>query len=261
MAGFFDFTRAIVRLPGHSAVKGLRDGSGADPDYGVLCAEHQVYLAALRDAGVEVEVLDAEEGFPDSVFVEDAALVFAEGAILLKPGAPSRAGEAALLSPALDRHFGTVLVLESGHVDGGDILATPDAVIIGLSHRTNRDGAEALAVLLSRLGRKAAIAQTPTSVLHFKTGCGMIDEEAVLAVPEMADCGAFNGLRVLIVPEGEEGAANILRVGSRVLIGDDWPKTRDLIERLGIQTVPLPIAEIAKLDAGLSCMSLRWQDR
>jgi len=259
--GFFDFTHAIARLPGRSAVHGLRHGSGADPDFETLASEHHVYVEALQAAGIPVDLLLPEEGFPDSVFVEDAALVFGEGAILLRPGAPSRAGEAALLLPVLERHFDLVLTLSEGHADGGDILATPDAVIIGLSHRTDRKGAESLAVLLSRLGKKAVIEQTPASILHFKTGCGMIDEETVLAVPEMAGCGAFNSLRVLVTPEGEEGAANILRVGSRVLIGDHWPKTRDMIERLGIETVALPVTEIAKLDAGLSCMSLRWRAR
>ena len=259
MTGFFDFTHAIVRKPGHSVISGLRDGDGPDPDYERLNIEHDNYVAALRHAGVSVDVLEAAEAYPDSVFVEDAALVFCEGAILLRPGAPSRAEEAALLLPALQRHFDAVLTQKEGRADGGDILATPDAVIIGLSHRTDRKGAESLAVLLSRFGKRAVIEQTPAKILHFKTGCGMIDEETVLAVPEMAGCGAFNSLRVLVTPEGEEGAANILRVGSKVLIGQHWAKTRDMIERLGIETVALPVTEIAKLDAGLSCMSLRWR--
>ncbi|WP_219893328.1 dimethylarginine dimethylaminohydrolase family protein [Aquisediminimonas profunda] len=261
MTGFFDFTQAIVRKPGLSVISGLREGDGADPDYVSLCKEHDDYVAALRHAGVSVDVLEAAEPYPDSVFVEDAALVFETGALLLRPGASSRAGEAALLLPALKRHFETVLTMDEGHVDGGDILATPNAVVIGLSHRTDRKGAELLAILLARLGKKAVIEQTPASILHFKTGCGMIDEETVLAVPEMAGCGAFNSLRVLVTPEGEEGAANVLRVGSNVLIGQHWAKTRDMIERLGIETLALPVTEIAKLDAGLSCMSLRWQGR
>lgn len=259
MAGFFDFTRAIVRMPGHSVIKGLRDGSGADPDYDALYKEHAGYVAALRGVGVAVDLLEPAEDYPDSIFVEDAALVFGNGAILLRPGAPSRAGEAALLSPVLDRHFSTVLELEEGHVDGGDILVSPDAVIIGLSHRTDRIGAEALMALLSSLGRRTIIAQTPTSILHFKTGCGMIDEETIITTPGMRDCPAFGGLRLVTTPDGEAGAANILRIGNRVLIGEQWVRTRDLIEKLGIETAPLPVDEIAKLDAGLSCMSLRWQ--
>ena len=261
MTGFFDFSQAIVRKPGHSVTCGLRDGDGADPDFERLRLEHDNYVAALRDAGVSVDVLETAEAYPDSIFVEDAALVFGEGAILLRPSAPSREGEAALLLPVLEGHFGNVLSLDQGHVDGGDVLATPNSVIIGLSHRTDPKGAEVLVDLLSRLGKKAVIEQTPASILHFKTGCGMIDEETVLTVPELAGCRSFKDLRVLTAPEGEEGAANILRIRSQVFIGQQWPKTRDMIESLGIETVALPTTEIAKLDAGLTCMSLRWQTR
>lgn len=230
-----------------------------DPDFERLAAEHDAYVAALGSAGLAVEVLGAEEGFPDSVFVEDVALVFSEGAILLRPGAPSRAAEAALIAPELERHFPQMLWLEQGHADGGDILATPEAVFIGLSKRTTRDGAEALAQLLAQLGKTAIVAETPGDILHFKTGCGMVDEETILVAPQLASCPAFAGLRVLVTPLGEEGAANILRLGSHLLIGAQWPRTRDLIERHGFATLPLPTMEIAKVDAGLSCMSLRWR--
>lgn len=238
---------------------GLRDGAGADPDFETLSGEHRAYVSALREAGIEVELLPAEEGFPDSTFVEDVALVFGEGAILLRPGAESRAGEAALIAPVLKRHFDTVLVLEEGHVDGGDVLVAPHGVIIGLSHRTDKAGAEALGKLLVRLGQKPLIADTPRGILHFKTGCGMVDEEAILVAPVMADCPAFAGLRVLVTPAGEEGAANVLRVGKSLLIGKQYPRSRELIESLGIETFPLAVNEIAKVDAGLSCMSLRWR--
>ena len=87
----------------------------------------------------------------------------------------------------------------------------------------------------------------------------MIDEETVLVAPAMADCPAFAGLRILVTPAGEEGAANVLRVRDRLLIGARWPRSRDLIERLGVETIPLAVSEIAKVDAGLSCMSLRWR--
>lgn len=259
MAGLFDFTHAIARAPGRSVVHGLRDGAGADPDFEALTGEHRAYVSALQAAGIEVELLPAEEDFPDSIFVEDAALVFGAGAILLKPGAESRAGEAALITPVLKRRFDTVLALEEGHVDGGDVLVTPHGVVVGLSHRTDKAGAEALGMHLVRLGQKPLIASTPTGILHFKTGCGMIDEETVLVAPAMADCPAFAGLRILVTPAGEEGAANVLRVRDRLFIGAQWPRSRDLIERLGVETSPLAVSEIGKVDAGLSCMSLRWR--
>lgn len=260
MSAIFDFTHAIVRTPGLSVAKGLRDGEGPDPDFGRVLVEHATYVDALRDEGVEVELLPPEEGYPDSIFVEDTALVFSEGAILLRPGAESRTGEAALIAPVLRRHFETVLALEDGHVDGGDVLVTPAAVVIGLSHRTDRKGAEALSGLLARLGKRAIVAETPKGVLHFKTGCSLIDEETVFALPAMAGCSAFEGLRVVETPAGEEGAANLLRVVDSIFIGDHWPRSIELLEAMGHDVVPLPTSEIAKIDAGLSCMSLRWKE-
>lgn len=259
MSAIFDFTHAIVRTPGLSVAQGLRDGEGPDPDFGRVLIEHATYVDALRDAGVEVDLLPPEEGYPDSIFVEDTALVFGEGAILLRPGAESRAGEAGLIEPVLRRHFDTVLALETGHVDGGDVLVTPSAVIIGLSHRTDRQGAEALSGLLARLGKTALVADTPKGVLHFKTGCSLVDEETVFALPAMVGCEAFAGLRVVETPEGEEGAANLMRVTDRVFIGEHWPKSIEMLGAMGADTVPLPVSEIAKIDAGLSCMSLRWK--
>jgi dimethylargininase len=242
-------------------VDGLRAHDGPSPSLAGLCAEHDAYVRALREAGVEVEILPALEDYPDSMFVEDPALVFPEGAILLRPGAPSRAGEAALLEQALRHHFDGVAMLDEGSADGGDVLVTPGIVYIGLSNRTDETGARALARLLAGLGRKARIVETPGGTLHLKSSSSLLDEETILAGPSLAASGIFEGLRVLEVPGQEEVAANLIRVNDRVLAGADYPRTLDLIAAHGVEVVPLPVREIAKLDAGLSCMSLRWRSR
>src|ERR1041385_1873759 len=105
----FDFTHAIVREPGRSVVDGLREDRSAMPDYDRLRAEHAAYVTALRTAGLTVDVLPPLEAFPDSMFVEDPALVFGEGAILLRPGAPSRLGERDAMRAALDGHFKRIM--------------------------------------------------------------------------------------------------------------------------------------------------------
>lgn len=256
----FDFDHAIVREPGHSVVDGLRADPAAEPHFEAVRAEHVAYVAALRAAGLSVDILPPLEAFPDSVFVEDPALVFPEGAILLRPGAVSRAGEAAQIKPALKRHFAQVLELADGErTDGGDVLVTPEHVFIGLSARTSRRGAEALAAKLNQLGRKARIARTPASILHFKTASSLLDGDTILVTRTMAESGIFDGFKLMIVPEGEEAAANALRVNDSVLIGQHFPRTIELLIRQGFAVVPLPVAEIGKLDAGLSCMSLRWR--
>jgi dimethylargininase len=255
----FDFTHALVRKPAHSVTDGLRDGDHAGPPYDAVKREHEAYVATLRKLGLEVDVLPALEDYPDSIFVEDPALVFSEGAILLRPGAPTRAGEVAEIAPELEARFGRVLTLGDGYVDGGDVLTTPDEVLIGLSERTDAAGAKALIAALAELGRKGRVVTTPPGVLHFKTGCGLIDEETVAIAAALDDAEMFGALERMILPAGEEAAANILRIRDTVLIGEGFPKTREMIENRGVKTLALPISEIAKIDAGLSCMSLRWR--
>lgn len=199
------------------------------------------------------------EAFPDSVFVEDPALVFTAGAVLLRPGAPSRAGEAVALAPILRRFFDQVVPLDRGFSDGGDVLVTPGAVLIGLSARTDAAGAQALCRALDRLGLKGRIEQTPPGVLHFKSACALLDEQTVLATPAMAASGVFGGLEVIATPPGEEAAANLVRVGNAVLACAGYPRTLDLLAARGLEVLALRTAEVAKIDAGLSCMSLRWR--
>lgn len=259
MTSPFAFTHALCRTPAPSAVNGIRAGGGPDPDLAILLAEHEAYVRALRELGLAVDILPPLDDFPDALFTEDVALTFPEGAILLRPGAPTRAGEVAHIRGALaERHPRLLAMAGSGHADGGDVLRLADRVIIGLSDRTDRTGAEELAGLLAELGYRAEVAETPKSVLHFKTGCSLIDERTVLTVPAMRDCPEFAGLEVVVTPPGEEGAANILRVRDTVLIGERWLATQAMLAARGIPYRTMATEHVARIDAGLSCMSLRW---
>ena len=257
MSRVFDFDAAIVRTPGPSVVDGLRAGDHGEPSYEGVLAEHRVYVAALEAAGIIVETLPPLDAFPDSVFVEDPAFVLSEGAIVLKPGAPTRIGEAAEIAPALHRRFARVLELDEGYADGGDILILPDEILIGLSARTDRTGAERFVALVAELGRTARIVETPAGTLHFKTASALIDEETVIATPALAPY--FTGYEVLATQDSEEAAANLIRVNDRLLVSAAFPRTIDLLTARGVDVVPLETREIAKIDAGLSCMSLRWK--
>lgn len=257
----FDFNSAIVRKPGRSVVNGLRAAPGPAPMFETLVAEHQAYIRALRAAGVHVTVLDALEELPDSIFVEDPALVFGAGAILLRPGAPSRMAEARELRATLESRFPAVLQLSCGFADGGDVLVTPGRVLIGLSARTDRAGAAALRELLASMGLDSQIVDVPPGTLHLKSDCSLVDEETVLASEELAASGVLNGFRILVVPRKERSATNALRVNDVVFVRAGCPRTSEMLESNGCRVVPLPVSEIAKVDAGLSCMSLRWFDR
>lgn len=255
----FEFNTAIVRTPCHGIVNGLRAVDTGAPQYETVLAEHSAYVAALKDAGVQVETLPALDAYPDSMFVEDPALVFTEGAIVMRPGAPSRFGEAAEMASVLKRRFQHVIDLPApGFADGGDILVTRDSVMIGLSDRTNEVGAAALADALRALGKHPKIVRTPANVLHFKSDCSLLDENTILSTSRLAVSGVFEGFDLILTPDGEEGAANALRVNDRVFVGSAFPRTIALLKSRGYHVVPLATSEIAKVDAGLSCMSLRW---
>jgi dimethylargininase len=254
----FDFNSAIVRTPGASVVNGLRASPGPAPVFETVLAEHRAYIAALRAAGVQVTVLEALEEFPDSIFVEDPALVFSAAAVLLRPAAPSRRAETAALVATLEARFPRVLELSDGFADGGDVLVTPSQVLIGISARTNGVGAAALQGLLDSIGLRSNVVHVPRGTLHLKTDCSLVDEETVLATGALAKSEVLKGFRVLVVPEEERGAANALRINDVLFLRAGCPRTLEMLMQHGLEVSPLPVSEIAKIDAGLSCMSLRW---
>ena len=216
-------------------------------------------MDALRGAGVDLTIMDPLEAFPDSVFVEDVALCIAGVAIVLRPGARSRFGEREPARAALARHFGTVVDLDSdGFVDGGDLLITDREVFAGLSSRTDERGVNALERLLAGLGIRLRRVRTPTAVLHLKTGCALLDAGTVISTTALAATGCFAGYRIVECPLGEEPAANLIRVNDVVLLSEGYPLTAKRLESEGFRVETVPTAEAAKLDGGLSCMSLRW---
>lgn len=255
----FDFTDAIVRLPGRSVVRGILKNPEDVPAFDRVAREHTAYVDALRSAGLRVEVLPPLEEFPDSVFVEDPALVFSAGAVLLRPGTPSRAGEGEHLQGVLQRRFRTVLELPEGlYADGGDVLTVPGGVFIGLSRRTNREGAEALARLLQQFDLNATIVKPPPGSLHLKSAASILDEETLLASAAMAESGMFRDFEIVVPPPEEDRSAHALRVNETLFMPAHFPRTAELLSKKGYAVTPIEAAEIRKLDAGLPCLSLRW---
>lgn len=255
----YHFTHAIVRPPAPSAAGGLRAGGGPDPEFAALAAEHAGYVAALEAGGLTVISAEPLDAFPDALFVEDPALVFAEGlAVLLRPGAASRAGEVAEIAPVLARHFDQIDRVTRGYADGGDVLVMPGRAFIGLSARTDRAGAEDLARIVAAIGLDATIVAPPPGVLHLKTACSLIDDETVLATGAIAQSGIFRHYRVIEVPEEETDGANVLRLADWVLMGADFPRISERIAAHGVMPIALRTTATAMIDAGLTCMSLRW---
>lgn len=255
----FRFTHTISRTPGKSCARGLRFNGQSDPDPDEFVAQHLTYIDVLKQAGVTPILLPALEAFPDSVFVEDAALCIGDHSILLRPGSPTRFGEAAAIEPDLNAVFATTTVLDGdGSVDGGDILLTDDVAFIGLSERTSTAGAESLRPLLEAHHYSVEIVNTPPGVLHFKSDCSLLDSGTILATRRLAASGCFSRYRVIEAPTGEEEAVNLIRVNDMVIMRSGFPLTEAKLSDNGYQIVTINSDEAAKLDGGLSCMSLRF---
>ncbi|MEM9140957.1 MAG: arginine deiminase family protein [Pseudomonadota bacterium] len=260
MAGrSYTFSHAITRRPATSIINGLRAVDTGAPDLDAFQAHHEDYIAALRSTGAEVLELGPLEDFPDSVFVEDAALCLPEGAIAMRPGAPSRLGEAAEMAPVLAELYGDVRRIEGpGFIEGGDILVTEREILVGRSARTDAEGVAELARMTGDWGYRLREVQTPPGVLHFKTDCSLLDEETVLVTERLAASGCFDGYRTIFTAEGEEASANAIRFNDLVLFPNGFPRTADALDRAGYRVREVGNSEAAKLDGGMSCLSLRF---
>ena len=253
------FTHAICRTPSPSSVDGLRAVDTGTPDFTTFLAHHTDYVAALRETGAEVTVLGPLDAFPDSVFVEDAALCLPEGAVIMRPGAPSRLGEAAEMAPHLEALYSDVQRIQGdGFIEGGDILTTEHEILVGLSARTNRAGVAEFTRLVDGWGYNVRIVETPPGVLHFKTDCSLLDTQTILSTKRLDASGCFEGYRVIHTAVGEEACANAIRFNDLVVMPAGFPKTREALVVAGYDVREVGNSEAAKLDGGMSCLSLRF---
>lgn len=256
----FRFTHAVTRQPAASITAGLRAIDTGAPDLARMQAHHAAYVAALRATGATVIDLPPLPDYPDSVFVEDTALCLPQGAVIMRPGAPSRLGEAAEMAPVLAGLYTRLRRIEGAEsfIEGGDILVTGREILVGRSARTNAAGIAELAGITADWGHVLWEVFTPPGVLHFKTDCSLMDAETVLATERLAASGCFAGYRVIAVAEGEEPAANAIRFNDAVLFPAGFPRTRDRLTDAGFAVTEIGNSECAKLDGGMSCLSLRF---
>lgn len=259
MPKLFSFTHAICRKPSRSIINGLRAVDTGAPDLELFEKNHSDYISALKSTGAKVTVLNAMDAYPDSVFVEDAALCLPELAILMRPGAPTRLGEAKEMAPHLSAHYSTVRTIDGpGFIEGGDILVTEQEILIGKSARTNSTGVAELGNIVGDYGYQLREVETPPDVLHFKTDCSLLDEETILSTRRLAQTDCFNGYRVLYTEDGEEACANSIRFNDLLIIPNGFDKTAEMLERAGYNICQIGNSEAAKLDGGMSCLSLRF---
>ena len=253
------FTKAIVKTPCRAMVNGITTANLGKPDYDLALAQHQDYIKTLERCGLEVTVLPADEGFPDSTFVEDAALITPLCAVITNPGALSRRDEIIAIREAVRRYYPGLEQIESpGTLDAGDVMMVGKHFYIGLSKRTNLEGARQLIAILERYGMTGSTVSLET-VLHLKTGVTYLENNTILAIDEFKTKDEFRQFRILEVDEAEEGyAANSVWVNGYVITPQGFPKTLAQIKAAGYEVIEVDVSEFRKLDGGLSCLSLRF---
>lgn len=254
------FTRALARKPAETFAAGITTRSALGvPSYDETIVQYDAYIEALREAGLDVTVLDADPRFPDAHFVEDPAVIFGETAFICRPAAASRRGEEETIAAALG-DMKRVYAKDGATVEGGDVLFCRNRVLIGLSRRTNRLGAEQLADAIRAEFGDVQIDFVPfTNVLHLKTGLTELTPGIFLHDPAMKLQTTLSVGQIVTLPKEEGYGASVLPINSRtIIIADGFPTVRALAEEHYAHVVALDMREIEKMDGGLTCLSLRY---
>lgn len=224
-------------------------------DVDIAVRQHEEYEAMLRALGCIVTQLDGAPDRPDSVFIEDTAVVLDECAVITRPGAPSRRGETEVVEDALRRHRRVVHIDAPDTLDGGDVLRVGRRLWVGLSSRSTEDGAAQLRALLHPFGY-GVDTTTVRDCLHLKSAVSTLPDGRLLLNPRMVDASAFPGTPTIEVDSGEPWAANVLCVGDMVICPSAAPRTRRILDSLGYGTAGVDASELAKAEGGLTCCSL-----
>jgi dimethylargininase len=252
------FSHAITRKPCENFARGLTTTVSSEPaDYGLMLQQHETYLEALSIAGLEVIVLDPLPDYPDAHFVEDTAVVTADVAVITIPGADARQGEEESIIPVLADFRKIERIQAPGTVDGGDVLQVGNHFFIGLSERTNHEGAEQLGRMLQRYNHTWTTVAVGAG-LHFKSSVNYVGKNTLLVTSDFTAKKQLEGYDQIVLDHAETYAANTLLVNEHLLIPAGYPVTRKRIETLGLNMIELEISEVRRMDGGLTCMSLRF---
>jgi dimethylargininase len=255
------FTEAIVRAVPETIESGITSANLGKPDYEKACEQHHHYVSALERCGLEVTELGADKRYPDSVFVEDTAVVTDRCAIIAHPGAADRRGEVHEVEEVLSGLYENVeRIVSPGTLDGGDVLQVGDHFYIGLTRRTNEEGAEQLSALLRGYGFRASFVEL-RRFLHLKTGVAYLGGDDLLVAGELVANDEFEGFDKIVVSPEEAYCANCVRVNDHVLVAGGCEKTKEKIVERGYEVIELEMSEFRKVDGGLSCLSLRLAGR
>lgn len=217
--------------------------------------QHALYERALEACGCEVRRVCSEPDLPDAVFVEDAAVVVDELAVIMRPGAETRRAETPSVEAVLAPFRPVVRIQDPGTIDGGDVLRIGRRLFVGITTRSNPSGINQLREHLAPHGY--SVEAVPVSgCLHLKSAITTISDDTVLANPSWVDLQHFGVANIIEVDPTEPSAANIVAFGNQLVHGAEHTKTRKRLEKHGFEVVPVPISELAKAEAAVTCCSL-----
>jgi dimethylargininase len=254
------FSRAIVRPPGANFAEGLTSVRSGAPVYAQALKQHDAYCAALEECGLKLVRLQADERYPDSTFVEDVAVITGRGAMLMHPGAPSRTGEVEGVKEALAKFYSALSFIKNpGTLDGGDICEAGNHFFIGISKRTNENGARQLAEWLASLDYTSSFVDIRgvNGILHLKSGLAYLGDNRLVVIEAISNREEFQDYDLIRVSRSEQYAANCVRVNQFVLVAAGYPELEKRLSEMGYHTIALEMTEFQKMDGGLSCLSLR----
>jgi dimethylargininase len=255
------FRHAIVRLPGDNFTQGLTTAELGTPNMPLALSQHEAYCQALENCGVALIRLPADLQHPDSTFVEDTAVLTSRAAILTRPGAASRLGEVDGIRETIQRFYPSIgEIVAPGTLDGGDVCEASSHFFIGISHRTNQEGARQLSQWLGTDGFTSSLVDVRDmrSILHLKSGIAYLDNNDLVVMDELAGREEFSAFNLIRVPAEESYACNCVLVNHRVLMPAGFPQLEQRLIRRGYKPLPLEMSEFRKMDGGLSCLSLRF---
>lgn len=252
------FRNAIVRIPAGTLTDGLTSsGELGPPSKALTLRQHRDYVSLLHNLGLAVEILEAQPDFPDAHFIEDTAVVTPEVAIITRPGANSRRDEILTVAPVLKKHRRIEWISSPGTLDGGDILVVDKDVFIGISQRTNPEGAAQLDGIMGPLGYRTW--QIPVGEgLHLKSGVNVVGKNTLLLTPTLEHHEAFSGYERIVLRDADTYAANTLWINDTLLMPSGYPDARRQLERLHLPVLEVDVSEFRKMDGGLTCLSLRF---
>lgn len=255
------FRNVIVRRPCRAMVEGITSNPQlGKPDYALALQQHDAYIAALKKCGVAVTVLEADERYPDSCFVEDPAVITRKCAIITNPGAPSRNGEKDEIIGAIRTFFPEDKIehiFSPGTLEGGDVMMVGDHFYVGRSARTNAEGIRQFIAILEKHGLSGSEV-TLEEVLHLKTGVNYLENGNMLVSGEFVNKPEFAKYNRIEIPKEEAYAANCIWVNGTVIVPEGYPAVEAAVRGAGYPVILVDTSEFRKLDGGLSCLSLRF---